>query len=278
MTSTLVVIAKDEARFIPEWIAHYLCLGFDQIHAYDNGSSDQTLEIFERLSRYFPVKVTPWTGELNESPQISAYNDALRHIDTDWVAFFDMDEFLILPLDTSNINVFLQRFGDDVGAVGINWLTFGSNRVYGKNYGLVRNAFRTGNARTWANNKHIKTIARTQCIGQMRVHECSLTKGRFVHPNLEDISMPLRRGVSDMTDHSVAQLNHYQTRSYSDYWDKINRGRAAAKNSDIEMQKRKNPDELFEKINSSYIYYNDIDRYNESFYRKLEDVLDVLVN
>lgn len=259
MKVCLVAIAKDEGRFLPEWLAHYLALGVDQIFLFDNESSDATAEIVAAAGETFPVTRIPWRTPSADSPQISAYNHALQRLARrfDWACFFDCDEFLVLRRDRT-VADFLGRFDDGVGAIGINWLTFGSSGRTDADYELVTETFRSGAKRGWANNKHIKTIARPDRIHSVGIHDVVLRTGSYVHSDGQPLTMPQRRGKAGRIDHSLAQINHYQIKSRADFDAKIRRGRAG-KSARDPTRFRLNGDEFFRRLDRNEVDYDDID-------------------
>ena len=263
MTVCLVTIAKNEGRFLTEWMAHYLSLGVDHIFLFDNESSDHTREIVSAVAGTFPVTYVRWPTPSNRSPQVAAYNHALTRLagDYTWAGFFDCDEFLVLRKDAT-IQDFLSRYDASVGALAINWLSFGSSGRRDSDYESVTETFRLGGDRSWRNNKHFKTIARVDALRRMGVHCGDLKYGSYLHPDGEPVSMPQRKGVSARIDHSLAQLNHYQIKSRSDFDEKIRRGRAGKKPSDP-LRFRQNGDAVFFSLDQNTTDYAEIDATRE---------------
>lgn len=259
MTVALVAIAKNEGRFLTEWLAYHLRLGFDRIFVYDNESNDDSARILDSLAEEYPVKRIPWLSEPKKSPQIAAYNHALaNHLSGyDWVAFVDCDEFIVLHED-ADMAEFLERFGDDVGAVALNWITFGSDGQKTCDYELVTQTFRSGPHDKFGNNHHIKTIARVGCIESMAIHHAELKTGRWVHASGAPLTMSKTKGIADLIDHRIAHLNHYQIKSREDFDQKIARGRAGA-SSDDPNRVRPNAETLWKAIDRSEQVYNHID-------------------
>lgn len=272
----LVAIAKNESRFLVEWLAHYLSLGFDRITVYDHGSTDDTGEILGKLAVRFPIRRIPWSPDYNVSPQMSAYAHALGSRSLEWMAFFDVDEFLVLNDRYSGIKNFLSEFDEGVGAVAINWLTFGSGGHVERDYGLVTEAFRTGGPRDWKNNRHIKTIGRPTCIKSMGIHDCLLKSGAYVTPTGAPLQMPEKRGIAHAVDHSRAQLNHYQCKSVADFNEKIKRGRAGKHSSDP-TRYRDNGLSFFNKLDKNEKEYSDIDKYKFKVQEKYNQMLLALI-
>ena len=255
----IVAIAKDESRFICEWIAHHLAMGFHHIHVYDNGSEDGTRELLTSVSRHFPVSWEAWPNPLGLSPQISAYNDFLKKntADFDWIAFFDIDEFVVARDGRWSIEDILSSYSSEVGAVGVNWVTFGTSGLKTRSYDLVRDAFKYGPPREFGNNKHIKTILRPDYASAMKIHHCELSRGVYIHADGTPLHMNRKAGLSDTISHGVLQLNHYQVKSLEDFWIKINRGRVCKREGDPHKF-RSDPLEFLAKIDRMDEYYDEI--------------------
>jgi glycosyltransferase involved in cell wall biosynthesis len=264
MSACLVAIAKNEARFLTEWLAHYLALGVDRIFLFDNDSTDGTANLLKAIGQRHPVTRIAWPTPADRSPQVTAYNYAIRKLVArhDWVCFFDCDEFLVLRQDRT-IGAFLGRYGEDVGALAINWLTFGSSGREAGDYDLVTETFRRGGPRSWKNNEHFKTIARARALRRMGVHYAELGGGLYIHPNGEPLTMPARRGRARLIDHSLAQLNHYQIKARADFFEKVGRGRAGKKPKDP-SRFRKDPERVFAMIDRNEVEYDDIDDLREA--------------
>lgn len=248
MKIALVAIAKDEGKAILEWVAYYLGLGFDDIYLYDNESSDGTVGILRSIKGVAPVHRIFWESVNGRSPQVSAYNSFLENYGEiyDWVAFFDLDEFLVIN-DGRDIKSILSSYDQDTSAVGVNWLTFGSSGQKARDYESVVSTFNSGPARHSGNNYHIKTILRPSCVERMRIHNCDLRAGHYKHPNGEFLEFPNKLGISGRIEHSVFQLNHYQIKSLDEFSEKIARGRAGKRIGDV-ARVRKNPEKLLAKL------------------------------
>ena len=145
MKVALVCIAKNEDDYIHEWIDYNKKLGFDNIIIYQN---DWRFVIED------PTVIKLEFDGLNK--QVLAYNHFIKNNlnNYDWVAFFDVDEFLVLKKH-KNIKEFIQDYSD-YEAIGINWLLFGDNGhdSVGEDYGVL-NRF---TKRQSSINPHIKSI------------------------------------------------------------------------------------------------------------------------
>lgn len=261
MRITLVAIAKNEAQGLREWLAYHYQLGFDAITVYDNQSTDATAEILQAAGDVADVTWVPWPDQEGVSPQISAYQDYLeeRAAGDDWVAFFDIDEFLVLHAG-ADLRQHLSQAPEDAGAIGVNWVSFGSSGQCSRDYPHVIETFTYGPKRHHANNYHIKSIVRPSAVRRHHIHRAYLSAGRYYHPNYQ----PLRfansrsRGKSFIIEHSVMQLNHYQIKSLEEYEAKTSRGRAGPQVGRTQRI-RDNADKIQHSVDRMDAQYHEID-------------------
>lgn len=208
MKVALVCIAKNEDHYIDEWIKYYQALGFDDIFIYTN---DWDFDYDDPN-----VYISDYNGR---NMQVKCYNECYNEIkqDYNWVAFFDVDEFLVLKKH-KNIKDFLKSY-TKYPAVGFNWCLFGDNGqdgVLNNEYSVLKRFTK----RQWVMNKHVKTIVNTNFNHQyIDIHNTSLPS---VSPEFIQIIGPFNElGSSD-----IAQLNHYFCKTKEEFANKISRGRA----------------------------------------------------
>src|SRR5512140_3821709 len=118
----ICAIFKNEAPYLLEWIDYHRMVGFDHFVLYDNDSTDDGAARIQAspFARY--VEIIPWPPRPG---QLVAYRDVIKNHARrfDWVAFIDIDEFIV-PLETASVRELLIRYGG-FSAVLINWLIFG---------------------------------------------------------------------------------------------------------------------------------------------------------
>jgi glycosyltransferase involved in cell wall biosynthesis len=225
VTCTACLIVKNEAPYLLEWIAYYDQLGFDKIVVYENNSTDNSLEILQHLDKCGIIETRPWKTGATSSPQISAYADALRKISTDWIFFVDCDEFLVLH--NTSLKTFLEPFDarPEVSAVAVNWRIFGSSGLKTYEEGLVIERFVMASEPDFPPNRHVKSFVRAKDVGAVVHMHLSDVKGLVVGPDGVPASFT-QRGITAAVDISIAQLNHYYTKTPEEYLIKRNRGQA----------------------------------------------------
>lgn len=115
----LCAIAKDEGAYLAEWIFHHLHFGFDEIKILINDTSDDSVEIINRINSIYPSVTFENIDHLissmqdegdNNDFQVRAYQHAYKQVAKDpnqYLMFLDIDEFWT-PIDfTSSIKDFL---------------------------------------------------------------------------------------------------------------------------------------------------------------------------
>lgn len=207
MKVALVCIAKNEDNYIEEWINFHTKLGFDKIFIYENNwrcniNHDNVIKI-------------RFDGNVQ---QLNAYNHFIKKFtgEYDWVAFFDVDEFLVLKKH-NNIHEFLSVYNDH-HSVCINWVLFGDNHISEINnndYSVIKRFTK----RQLGTNQHIKIITKLFNGLHMNVHHSNLYS---VDTNMNKINGPFNPNGPDDT----AQLNHYFCKTKQEFALKVARGRA----------------------------------------------------
>jgi len=213
MKVALVCVAKNEDNYIQEWINYNKKLGFDDIIIYQN---DWRTPIDD------PNVIKIEFDGVNQ--QLNSYKHFINNNygKYDWVAFFDVDEFLVLKKH-NNIKDFISDYSEFNG-IGINWVLFGDNNhtsVVGNNYSVLERFTK----RQIGVDKHIKTICKMSANPNFRSphNPDNLT---WVDTNYNTGSGSFNENGLD----NVAQLNHFFTKTKEEFKSKIDRGRSDIKN------------------------------------------------
>lgn len=224
-TITLVAIAKDEGRYIIEWLAYHLALGVNKIIVFCNDSTDDMVGKLTRLAQADNrIDWVDWPSVSNASPQRTAYNEAVKRVKTKWLSFIDIDEFIV-PLAQDSIPSWLATIPGDVASVHINWRGFGSSGIQDSRYELVTRTFMKCSIKEWGNNRHFKTVARTDLVTSVLIHDIKTSGGRRVLTDFNDLNA-LDAGRSERIVYSGIQINHYQSKTFSEFKARMRRGNA----------------------------------------------------
>ena len=216
----VVCIVKDEVDYLEEWLAYHVALGVDHFVIYDNGSTDGSAALLERFINHGLVTRIDWPLG---GGQLAAYNHALRLFGaaTRWLAYFDVDEFLV-PLLDDDIPGLLDRF-DDAAVVRVPRVEFGfsGNRT--------APAALTIDAYTQVANvldldpglpPRVKSIVQPGAVSAVDIH--------LAFP--ADVPTPgIPTRTAEESVRGIAQLNHYYTRSFEEFEAKRFRGSATGR-------------------------------------------------
>lgn len=234
MKKAVCAIAKDEAIYLAEWIAHYVLIGFDSIVIYDNASVDGTSEILHDLSEKGILTHIKWPSIDGVSPQLSAYNDCIDRFkdDFDFIAFVDVDEFIYT--ESLDISSYLKNAPNDTAAIAINQLTFGSSGHDTYLCDYVTRRFNRCSAQDYSERLWVKSIINPARVSAfLSPHKASISSGRYLHSDYTECEFDeryngaIKRIVSDSI-----QVNHYILKSKQEFFEKkIKRGGAASASS-----------------------------------------------
>lgn len=215
-------IAKNEGPYFREWIEWHLSQGVDRFYVYDNESTDETRTVLYPYIKEGVVEYISWPGY---RMQLAAYDDCLaRHrFDTRWIAFIDLDEFIV-PVKDKNIPDFLKRF-ESFAAVEINWLCYGSGGQKKKTPGTMMERFRFHSVGDHPLNHHVKSIVNPRRVFNMiGCHEAARISGRAADSHGDPITHHFKERVPQQ---DVIRINHYAVRSFEEFLEKQLRGRAS---------------------------------------------------
>ena len=226
----ICAIARQENRYICEWLDYYKSIGVAKVFLYDNYHQGE-----ERLIDVVQPYIDEGFVELNdyhdrEFAQCPAYNDCYnRHgHEYAWIGFFDIDEFL--RFEGKNIEDFMERY--TAGSVLlVNWRLMTDNGLVHYDPRPVQERFTEPmkiDQRVkydFPENRHIKSMVRGG------LSSMSFT-GHNPHcpkkPNLYCINAQGKRteqsAFADI-DHSLIWLDHYWTKTAEEWVNvKLSRG------------------------------------------------------
>lgn len=240
-----MVRVKDEARFLPEWLAYHVVLGVEHAYVYDNNSSDDIASVMAPFVEAGYATIIPWpTTPISPS----AHNDFLERYGRQcrWVAFLDADEFLVEHSPgalRATLDAQARR-----PAVAVSSRYCGSAGHETIPPGLVVDRFDRAAARL---NDHVKVIARPAEIHRYRnPHNFYYRFGRLARtPDGRRVFGTFVRadGEPDLV------LHHYLYRSREDYERKSRRTYATAAGAVHGSRGPKLADEKFHHNNDAQV-------------------------
>lgn len=219
--SLLCAIARNENRYLKEWIDYHYNLGFDKIIIFDNNDTEfipfDNVEIINYRGKHISNPKENMFCYPSNGIQEEAYNDCyFNHSNNyDWIAYLDIDEFLVLDNDLK-VNEFLsQDIFKDIDAIQINWEMYDDNdRIYYENI-PVNERFTRVSKKQYC---HCKTIVKTNLPNfvSLKMHYAEIRNGRYVYPNGEK-TYP---GISQSINYEGARIKHFYTKTIDEFADR----------------------------------------------------------
>ena len=235
---------KNEGRFLPEFVAHHVLLGFEQVYLYDNNSIDEPAKVLAPFLDRQLVTIVPW-------PEVPAAPSCYRHFfDTfegaaQWVGFIDADEFIVERQDGA-LNSLLVNFARRP-ALAINSRWYGSSGHLTIPRGLVLQAFQRCSPTL---DDHVKVLARPPTVlSYFNSHNFIYRGGRLA---VDAAGHAVLGGLATATAAHRVELNHYLYRSREDYLAKLSLGFA-------DSAGYRNRSRRLEWADSEFTKYNDGD-------------------
>ena len=135
MKVVVCAMAKNEQKYINEWVNHYLSLGVDKIFLYDNGNKPDSIANY--IDQIDKVEIFDIRDISGEHLQQKTYTDFYNKYNTtfDWCLFCDIDEFLdgvkdikkwLSTINAPQVRIRWRLFGDD------NLIERDTYKVYGE--------------------------------------------------------------------------------------------------------------------------------------------------
>jgi hypothetical protein len=235
-----MIRVKDEARFLPEWLAHHINLGVEHVYIYDNNSTDSIESVVAPFVGRGVATCVPWPT-VPASP--SCHLDFLDRFGPrcEWVAFFDADEFLVerMPGDLAEVLA-----STSAPAIAVNWRYFGSAGHETVPRGLLTDRFDRADA---ASDHHVKVIARPAAVHRYRnSHNFYFRRGRLAR------TTDGRRVFGSFVRPPAVprlELRHYVYRSREDYERKARHGFVDASGAKDRARLTELADEEFDRHN-----------------------------
>lgn len=88
-----ILLVRNGVSSVRAAVLHHLSIGCERIHVLDNGSTDGTSSVLERLARRTPITVERDDGRFDQAERRSALARRAARAGADWVLVFDHDEF-----------------------------------------------------------------------------------------------------------------------------------------------------------------------------------------
>jgi len=227
---TLGLVAKDESKYLKEWILYHKLIGIDNFSIYLHNNTDDSADILEDLGVNFKNVSSEYLGfEVKNK----LYTEIIQEAHTEFVCCLDIDEFIVMPEHDDIKNLLSSSLFDGFGGIVLHQNIFGSNDHQASPNGLVIDNYTKRHPdnfdfpKNYPNFKEpydlfkiIKTIVRRRSLKKVLDSHKYLT-----HTPIVDENGQLYRKYTCNRPLSKIRLNHYFTKSLEDWTFKTNRPR-----------------------------------------------------
>lgn len=231
----IAACVKNEEPYIAEWLRFHRAVGVRHFILYDHGSEDDTVEEIRRVLQPDELTLLPWAGRIVATKtdllidwQVVAFAHAIQNFGADFrrIAFIDADEFL-LPRQASTVEEALAAAGDFPN-IALPWHMFGTGGHKTKPAGPVATSYTLRSSDPMSRLKHasnFKCIVDPCEVTQVSVHSFETRS----HGNVASNDAGRRAAGNDRKkpefySNAFLQLNHYYSKSESEFAAKLARG------------------------------------------------------
>ncbi len=226
-------IIKNEARYVPEWIAYHMARGIQYFLFYDNQSTDDLAHAIAPFVAQGIARVIPWPNFVID-PEIrrqawheqnAAYTHAARALAgvAEWLICIDMDEF-VATVDDRPIP---RHLGDLPGRdlLTLYWVNFGSSGHDSSQPGLVIETFVRCQASPDVWGWPFKFLARPEAIKLVEsAHTAVVAQDNAVGASYAGARFYTGDEILANIDTTQIWINHYHVKSREEYAAKVRRG------------------------------------------------------
>ena len=211
-------IYRNNAGYLAEWIEVHRLFGFERFFLYDNGSTDDHLDVLAPYMEDGSVRLHDWPmpflGHQGRAGAIvQAFEDCLgeHRDDARWIAFLDLDEFMFSPTGRP-LSDLLPEYEQFPG-VGVGRAEFGPSGHVTKPEGLVIENFVNRQGVRPDARGPIKTVLDpTRAVRCLGAHHFVYSDGVPVDEHKRPIVDAGRTGVIPISFDRL-QVNHYWAKS-----------------------------------------------------------------
>jgi hypothetical protein len=222
MKVAICAIIKNEHRYLKEWVEHYLNLGFDEVFLGEDASSRSHQTIIDEISSNKVKMVKLSNSAARTNIQLNLYQKYFEKNKNkfDWIAFFDIDEFLILENET--LHQFLSDY-ESYDGVCLAWKYYNANGYIKTPEGNVVDNY-TNCFCSPINDCQVKSIVNCHNIQNIEFIHAASHNCVDVFKNYSFKSSLFGMGYAIPKYWHRAWINHYFTKSWEEWVQRMIRG------------------------------------------------------
>ncbi len=215
---SVVALMKDEGPYLKEWLDFHILVGVQHFYLYDNGSTDDTMDVLAPYIQRGLIDLIPWPGQ---SVQNAVYIDAINRFayKTRWMVVIDLDEFAV-PVSHDTLLEFLNTLPRNFGALVMTWIMYGSSGHISKPNGLVMENYK------WRGDRRHKSGCKSIINPRFMVRQKNPHINDFAAFVVDENGRKLGRVDQTWNPPPANKIrcNHYVTKSYNEYKERCDRG------------------------------------------------------
>ena len=217
-----VLVFKDEAQYLKEWLDYHILIGFQHFYLYDNNSDDNPKGILKWYIENGIVTYRVLDTVFGKKPLCAPHRmEAITTYgpECEWMSFTDTDEFFITKNLKNNMHNILKRY-EGYSAIEVRRADFGSNFLKKHEQALVIERFFRRARRSL---RRPKVLARPEhIVGVVNAHKV-IVKDDVKHPysinvrkeNLNKMGHWWREPPEISKD--LFRINHYGCKSKEEF-------------------------------------------------------------
>jgi hypothetical protein len=225
-SAAICAIQKGALPYLEEWVDYHLSIGFSTIYIMDNSDTFETKEWAESRN---PDQVVT-THVPGEAMQLQAYKQCASMIVQkeqqqynlhDWIAFIDIDEFIVLNKHSTILELLHDVVGEQAGGLALNHVQFEFHNQTTYQPFPVTKRFQS---RLSKPSDFVKVIARTKFIQEPNVHFMKYKNRNTRTVDTRGFKVGYHYGLVKNGVTDVASIYHYKTKSLEEYRSRCQRG------------------------------------------------------
>jgi len=214
---------------LKEWIEYHKIAGVDHFYLYNNESEDDYMEVLNSYIEDGTVTLIDWPYK---QKQLESYCDCIKRFkdETRWLGFIDIDEFVV-PIQDNDIYSFLKKYESNRPAVLLYWKIFGTGGLIDRNIEEpVTDSFHICWDKLYAVGKCFYNTSYDFDPGFFRNsifhhHMWGQYNGKNLPPVNAYGKVSINQYSNPMKNEAIPiQINHYFTKSLSEYAEKKSKG------------------------------------------------------
>ena len=229
MKVALCVCGRLGNRYVSEYVKHYKNLGFDHIYIADNNRDGE-----ENFKDVLQSDIDENFVTLYDYSHLTAFTDLIYTYITDmynklsneydWIAFFDMDEFLTLVKDTNIKDYLSRKCFKNANQILINWKTYTDNDLIYDDGRPCLERFTTpmdinkyvqyGDIKE---NLHIKCIVRTKIANVKCESVHYLSAELLENTTYNNCGTKIMPGAFQEINYELSYIKHFFTKTIDEF-------------------------------------------------------------